>query len=104
MPAHRYEIVLCRNDREHLTLDSLAMQAGVHPALVERLVEVGLLEPIESNATVRLFDTSALPRLRMICRLRQSLKINLTGIAVIADLLDRLWAVQRENESLRSRL
>jgi chaperone modulatory protein CbpM len=104
MPSRRYDIVLYRHQREYLTLDSLATHAGVHPALVERLVEFGLLEPVESNATVRLFDTSALSRLRMICRLRQSLKINLTGIAVIADLLDRLWAVQRENESLRSRL
>ena len=39
----------------------------------------------------------------MIGRLRESLGINLAGIAVILDLRDRYCALQRENETLRSR-
>ena len=75
----------------------------MHPALVERFVEFGLIEPVEWEGATLLFDASAVPRLRMIGRLRESLGINLAGIAVILDLLDRLCALQRENETLRSR-
>ena len=38
----------------------------------------------------------------MIERLRRDVGINLSGIAAILDLLDRLTALQRENERLRN--
>ena len=99
----RYDIVLCRNEREQLTLETVASCAGMSPALVERFVEFGLIDPIESEGTRWLFDPSAIARLRLIRRLRESLGMNLAGIAVALDLLDRLQAVRRENEALRSR-
>jgi DNA-binding transcriptional MerR regulator len=104
MTARRYEIVICRAEREHLTLDALAARAGMHPALVERFVEFGLIEPIEWEGARLLFTPSAVSRLRTIGRLRDSLGINLTGIAVVLDLLDRLKVLNRENELLRSKL
>ena len=104
MTARRYEIVLVRREPQQLTLDTIAAQAGFHPALVERFVELGLLEPVERQGTIMLFDVSAVPRLQTIGRLRQSLGINLAGVAVIVDLLDRFCALQRANESLRNQL
>ena len=102
--VRRYDIVLCRNERQQLTLDELASCAGMAPALVESLIEFGLIDPIESGGARWLFDPSAIPRLRTIRRLRESLGMNLAGIAVTLDLLDRLCALKRENEKLRSRL
>ena len=81
----------------------LASRAGMHPALVERLVEFGLIDPVEWEGSRWLFDPSAIPRLRMIGRLRESLGINLAGIEVILDLVDRVAALQRENRELRNR-
>ena len=104
MPVQGYSIVLCRRESQHLTMDALAAQAGMHPELVERFFKFGLIEPVEYEGSVALFDTSAIARLRMIARLRQSLGINLAGIGVIVNLLDRLCALQRENESQRRRL
>ena len=104
MVVRRYDIVLCRSETQRLTLDALASRAGMHPALVERFVEVGLIDPIEWEGQRLLFDASAIPRLLTIRRLRESLGINLAGLAVTLDLLDRLCALQRENETLRSRL
>jgi len=98
-----YQIVLCRKERGQLTLEALASSAGLHPALVERFVEFGLLDPVEWVGTELLFDLAAVPRLRMIERLRRDIGINLAGIAVILDLLDRLRAVQSENEWQRNR-
>ena len=104
MAVQRYQIVLRRQERQQLTLDALAASAGMHPALVEHFVELGLIEPIERAGAWSVFDVSAVPRLRMIGRLRESLGINLAGVAVILDLLDKFCALQRENDVLRSRL
>jgi chaperone modulatory protein CbpM len=100
MTERHYQIVLCRNEREQLTLDALARSAGLHPALVERFVEFGLLEPAEWEGTQLVFEAAAALRLQMIERLRSEIGINLTGIAVILDLLDRLHDLQSENERL----
>ena len=104
MTAQRYEIVLARREPQQLTLETLAAHAGLHPTLVERFVELGLIEPVEWQGARLLFDASAVPRLRTIGRLRESLGVNVAGVAVIMDLLDRFCALQRANESLNSRL
>src|SRR5215207_7097836 len=104
MALQRYDIVLCRRESQQLTLEALAGHAGMHPELVERFVEFGLIEPMECDGATVLFDASAIPRLRMIGRLRESLGINLAGVGVIVNLLDRLCALQRENETQRNRL
>jgi chaperone modulatory protein CbpM len=103
MIARGFEIVLRRNEREQLTLHEVAFHAGMHPKLVERFVACGLVTPIEQEGTQLLFDPSAISRLRKVARLRNALGVNLAGISVILDLIDKLSAVQRENEALRTR-
>jgi hypothetical protein len=49
------------------------------------------------------FDAATLPRLVAISRLRTDLGVNLHGVAVILDLVDRLAALQRELTWLRER-
>jgi DNA-binding transcriptional MerR regulator len=104
MAVRRYEIVLCRHQTQQLSLDALAAHAGMHPGLVQQFVELGLIEPVGSDGVNLVFDASAVPRLRTIGRLRKGLGINVAGVAVILDLLDKLCALQRENEVQRSRL
>jgi DNA-binding transcriptional MerR regulator len=84
-------------DREECTMDWLARRAGMQPAMIERCVEYGLIEPSARKGKALLFDPAVLPRLRKIGRLRESLGINFAGIAVILDLLDRVRALQRES-------
>jgi DNA-binding transcriptional MerR regulator len=98
-----YHIVLYRRESQQLTLERLAASADMHPDLVERFVEFGLVEPIDRVGETVLFDPSAIDRLRLIVRLRKSLGINIAGIAVVLDLLDKFCDLQRENERLRSR-
>ena len=103
MIAIRYPLVPRRTSREVLTLEAAAARAGLHPVLVERFVEFGLVEPIErTGAEIRL-DAASLPRLVAISRLRTDLGVNLHGVAVILDLVDRLAALQRELAWLRER-
>ena len=102
MRERRYEIVLCRRERDQLTLEMLAATAEIHPGLVERFVAYGLLEPVEWAGPLLLFDEAAVPRLQMILRLRRDTGVNLAGIGMILDLLERLRALERENQWLRA--
>lgn len=103
MTIRRYEMILRPRESEHLALDELALHADMHPELVERFVEFGLITPIERVGDRLFFDPSTVSRLRTIVRLRGNLGINLAGVSVILDLLDKLCAAQRENEALRNR-
>lgn len=98
----RYEIVIRRREGEYLTLDALAARADVHPALVECFIECGLIEPSARDGAELLFDAAAVPRLRTIKRLRENLGINIPGIAVVLNLLERITALQRENARRRN--
>jgi DNA-binding transcriptional MerR regulator len=100
----RYEIVFYRSADRQLTVEALAERAGMHPAMVERFVACGLLEPSAREGDRLFFDAAVVPRLRTIRRLRENLGINVAGVAVILDLLEKLQALQRENELQRSKL
>lgn len=102
MTTRQYAIALRRREHSHLTLDDLALHADLHPELVEQFVEFGLITPIEREGAKVFFDPAAVTRLRTIVRLRRNLGINLAGVSVVLDLIDKLCALQRENESLRS--
>ena len=103
MIAIRYPLVLRPARREHLTLEAAAARVGLHPVLVERFVDFGLVEPAERTGTELRLDADCLPRLVAIARLRADLGVNLQGVAVILDLLDRLAALRREVAWLRER-
>ena len=103
MNPRRYEIVLRTDARRELTLEALATWADIHPEVVRRFIEAGLIEPLDRAGTGPLFDVSVVPRLRVIERLRCDLGINLAGVAVILEMVDRLRALECENEVLRSR-
>ena len=92
----RYPLVLRSTPREYLTLEAAAARVGLHPVLVERFVEFGLIEPAERTGAEMRFDAACLRRLLAISRLRADLGVNLHGVAVILDLVDRLAELQRE--------
>ena len=100
----RTDVVAVSNQEEVLTLDMLALRAGIHPAQVRQFVDFGLVQAIRRQDTVLVFEASMVPRLRAINRLRRDLGINLEGVAVVLDLLEKLRALQRENELLRWKL
>jgi DNA-binding transcriptional MerR regulator len=101
MTVQQHQIVLHDTDSQRLTMDDLCVHVGLHPTLVERFVEFGLITPMRQEA-VLFFDPSSVTRLRTIVRLRQHLGINLAGVSVVLDLVDKISALQRENESLRT--
>jgi DNA-binding transcriptional MerR regulator len=96
-----YQLMLHPAAGQRLTLEALAAEVGLHPDLVERFVAHGLLPPVPGEPGALRFDVKEVRRLRTVCRLRDHLGINLPGIAVILDLLERIEALQRELANLR---
>ena len=97
------EMIVVLKSRDLLTLEALARRADMHPDLVERYVELGLIHPCEGEGPSLVFEPSTVLRLGAVNRLRQSLGINMAGIAVVLDLMDQICALQDENHRLRRR-
>ena len=95
MKARKYEIAVVRARRNLMPLEDAARRLGLHPDIVQRFLEFGLLEPAEVIGAEIMLDPAALRRIGVIQRLRYDLGINLAGIGVILDLLDRIDALQR---------
>lgn len=84
-----------------LTLDQLSESAELHPALIEKFIQHGLIEPAADQAPRLLFPISSVERLRRIIRIRRDLRVNLAGIAVILEMRQHLEELQKELERLR---
>jgi DNA-binding transcriptional MerR regulator len=93
MPGH--ELILHPAIGGRLSLAALAASTELHPGLVERFVEQGLLEPVIVEERALWFDAGAVRRLGTIRRLREDLGINLAGIAVVLELLERIELLRR---------
>ena len=83
-----------------VTAEELARLAHLHPEIVVRLWQWGLVEP-ETSEPEPLFPDTLVPTIRKIIRLRQDLGINLAGIGVVLELLDRIDRLEQEIARLR---
>ena len=78
----------------YLSIDELAIAAGLSAARVSRLVRLGLVEPAVSKSNA--FSVATAARLRRMLRLRRDLHVNLDGAAIIVDLVEQLEGLERE--------
>ncbi len=76
-------------------LDALARQAGLHPNLVRRLVQLGLLEQRGGTATEPLFRAQDAALLARAVRLRRDLGLNYAGAVLACELLARIDELER---------
>ena len=100
MSTIRYQIVRYHYQtelptRKTLSLEELSRLVDLHPEMVLRLVDLGLVDP-EQGAPEWLFQEAAVPRIWKIRRLHRDLGINWAGIGVVLDLLDRIDDLERE--------
>ncbi len=102
MKYERYYLVLRRPSSRAglLTLMETARQARVHPELLERMVDLGLIEP-EQNRPEILFAPEVVADVCRALRLRNELGINWNGVGLVMDLLDRINQLENELRRLR---
>lgn len=97
------EVIHWRAEYSLLSLEDLAGTAGLHPELVEKFIDYGLVEPATAAGSQPLFHVSSVERLRRIMRLRRDLGVNMEGVAVILEMRDRMKNLQKELDRLRRR-
>jgi len=90
--TQRAALVLVRARREpaSIELEALARDAGLHPDVVRRFVELGLLEPVPGTATSLRFPGDAATRLARASRLRRDLSLSYAGALFASELLARI--------------
>ncbi len=81
----------------------VAKKIGLSPRTLKVWIEEGLIEPRREGRKI-LFAEDDLKRLFTIRRLRDDLGVNLAGIDIILQLLDRLAEMQAEINRLKRAL
>jgi chaperone modulatory protein CbpM len=81
-----------RRAEAYLSSEELARVAGISAATLARLMSLGIVEPMpnERKLTAPTFSAATASRLRRMLRLHRDLGVNLTGAAIIVDLVERL--------------
>lgn len=93
-----YQIIIHQSFQELISGKELLEITGITPGLLDRFLELELVQPVVSESGTLWFDIGAVPRIRMIQRLRYDAGINLAGISIILDLQDRIQQLRRELE------
>lgn len=81
-----------------------ARMLDLHPQTLRHYERRGLIQPERTEGNTRLYSLRDIERLRKICRLTDDLGVNLAGVEVILNLLDRVDQLQRELSEMQSRM
>jgi MerR family transcriptional regulator/heat shock protein HspR len=66
--------------------------------------KVGIIKPFRSPGNIRLYTEEDIALMRRIRHLMNDLGVNIAGVEVILNILDRLVALQKENRELSQEL
>jgi chaperone modulatory protein CbpM len=96
MPAKtpQQQAVSILDEAEAITLAELTRTCGVHAEWVIELVEEGVLEPLGPGGPQWRFASTSIVRIEKARRLQRDLGVNLPGVALALQLLDRIDALE----------
>jgi hypothetical protein len=86
-----------------ITVDALATQYKVEISFFYTINEIGLIE-IHYIEEVAYVDYSAISEVEKIIRISHELNVNLEGIDVVLNLLEKIEILQKELQSVKNRL
>ncbi len=87
----------------YYTLEITTQMTRLGPTVIERCVQVGLVQLTRPSTEPARYSLSDISRLRKVRRLIQELGLNWAGVEVVMRLTDELDRLQVELEQLRSR-
>lgn len=94
-----------RSRHEPVYLISVAAKlCDMHPQTLRLYERLGLIRPTRVSQKNRLYSEADIERLRQIQRLTRDLGVNLAGVEIILDLLDKVEKLQQELEALQSQM
>ncbi len=96
MPAKTPEQqpVLLLDEAQEITLAELTRTCRVHTEWVIELVEEGVLEPLQPGGPQWRFAATSIVRVEKARRLQRDLGVNLPGVALALQLLERIDALE----------
>jgi len=86
------------------TIGAVAETYGLHQQTLRLYEREGLLTPSRSKGNTRLYTDEDLVRLETILSLTRDLGVNLAGVGIILDMLQRMDQMQRDFESVLAEL
>ncbi len=77
-------------------ISAVAEMYGIHPQTLRLYEREGLLKPSRTEGNTRLYTDEDLARLEIILSLARDLGVNISGIAIILDMRERMAEMQRQ--------
>jgi len=77
-------------------ISAVAEMYGIHPQTLRLYEREGLLKPSRTEGNTRLYTDEDLERLELILTLARDLGVNISGIAIILQMRERMEEMQRQ--------
>jgi MerR family transcriptional regulator/heat shock protein HspR len=77
-------------------ISAVAEMYGIHPQTLRLYEREGLLKPSRTEGNTRLYTDEDLERLELILSLARELGVNISGIAIILQMRERMDEMQRQ--------
>ncbi len=85
-----------RKSKGAYMISAVAEMYGIHPQTLRLYEREGLLKPSRTEGNTRLYTDEDLQRLEFILNLARDLGVNISGIAIILQLRERMEEMQRQ--------
>ncbi|HLK34777.1 MAG TPA: helix-turn-helix transcriptional regulator [Terriglobales bacterium] len=85
-----------RKGRGAYMISAVAEMYGIHPQTLRLYEREGLLKPSRTEGNTRLYTDDDLLRLEFILSLARDLGVNISGIAIILQMRERMEEMQRQ--------
>ena len=104
MKKNEIVIIADYTSESPMTLDELIDASHVSPDFICELIDYGILYQTAGSPAEWEFEISHLQRVKTASRLQRDLEVNMSGIAVVLDLLDEMDELQAKLELLEKHL
>jgi MerR family transcriptional regulator, heat shock protein HspR len=85
-----------RKSKGAYMISAVAEMYGIHPQTLRLYEREGLLKPSRTEGNTRLYTDEDLQRLEFILTLARDLAVNISGIAIILQMRERMEEMQRQ--------
>ena len=92
------------NDEPLYMISVAAKLCNLHPQTLRMYERLGLVSPARVGSKNRVYSGSDIERLKQIQRLTQDMGVNLAGVEIILDLLDKIQSMKEKSDAEISRL
>ena len=91
------------DDGRQLSMDELVELSGLTSDDVHRMIDCGVLAPLDAAGNQPAFTASSLTAARSAARLRADFELDVQGMTLALALLERIHALEDELQRLRAR-